>query len=150
MFYCGTKLSQEILVWVIVIALMLQNGLAKSLMKNTDSTEFNSDRWKLNSQPKEKYQTSIVISQNTNESIGLVKGRGALSYSYYYLSRRVFYFPLYYLLYFGVYVIWVLVRAVSQHNISPHRSLDSSSKDLVSDLSEKFHQYLSGFRNKYF
>lgn len=39
------------------------------------------------------------------------------SYSWYYLSRRVFYVPLYYQLYFAGYILWVLFRTVRQHKI---------------------------------
>lgn len=39
------------------------------------------------------------------------------SYSWYYLSRKVFYVPLYYVIYFWIYFLYLIMKSINEHQV---------------------------------
>lgn len=100
------------------------------------------------------FVSSKHLPEVSENGVGLEARSGGdqrgVKYSYFYLSRRIFYLPLYYLFYFAFYLLVVLGRSVIKHHIGEfHRSMPWSASDLAEQLSNKVHLYMNEFRNKY-
>lgn len=121
------KLINGVAILTILVAVIVKSTAGRSI--NETKIE--------NNETKER--NLKVVSSKDDET-----GRSAMTYSYYYLSRRVFYFPLFYLFYFGVYIIWVLIRTVFQHQFGTLRR----RRSVVQDLYEEVNGFIEKFPNK--
>lgn len=90
----------RILALMIFIFLLIVELLASSL-KNSLLRLENADQTGLNSK-------ELVTTSND--------ARGS-TYSYYYISRRVWYIPLWFLVYFCVYILALIIRSMILHKV---------------------------------
>lgn len=80
------------------------------------------------SRPPRRNDKALKLTQSARER----KEKPPSAYSWFYLSRKTFYIPLYYQLYFACYCLWVLYRTVRLHKIGEEalgRSLTEAPDD---------------------
>jgi hypothetical protein len=78
-------------------------------------------------------------------------------YSYYYIGRKLWYIPLYFSLYFVIYVAALIIRAIARHKVTfpnrlpqqarnldetPSEELDSQSANINKILDDMFLKYM--------
>lgn len=99
----------------------------------------------------DKSMVSFVVSKNLktrnttklhnfqhSNSLQLTKSeaRGS-TYSYYYISRRVWYIPLWFLIYFCLYILGLIIRSIILHKVSSVLPSNSATTDLKVNLGPK-------------
>ena len=70
--------------------------------------------WFFETQAKNFYDLSTTSDRALKESSRDVRGS---TYSYYYISRRVWYIPLWFLIYFCCYILGLIIRSIILHKV---------------------------------
>uniref|UniRef100_A0A336MHL7 CSON001845 protein n=1 Tax=Culicoides sonorensis TaxID=179676 RepID=A0A336MHL7_CULSO len=109
-----------------------------------------------------KLQNFRQLNTSTKDSLTTVnnnsEARGA-TYSYYYISRRVWYIPLWFLFYFCFYILGLIIRSIILHRIRAdkvevvnqrmiHENYQVNT-DVVNDMTGRVLDYIEQYQQKY-
>ncbi|XP_055681870.1 uncharacterized protein LOC129789245 [Lutzomyia longipalpis] len=93
----------------------------------------------------------LIVTARSVPEVGTstdIEGR-VKKYSYYYISRKLYYIPLFFVVYWAFYVFWLIVQSIARHKVEiplhwdPAKRAKRNIEALrvsVMDQIERFHQ----------